>query len=124
MVDGFWALLVGLITGVVSGCGIGGGSLLMLYLTVIAGVATNEAAVINLLYFLGCALPAIRTHQQNRLIRGDAAWRCLPTGLPAAVLGAFVAMWLDTGWLHRGFGVFLLYIGFKELFYKEKAEER
>ena len=124
MVDGFWALLVGLITGVVSGCGIGGGSLLMLYLTVIAGVATNEAAAINLLYFLGCALPAIRTHRQNRLIRGDAAWRCLPTGIPAAVLGALVALWLDTGWLHRGFGVFLLYIGFKELFYKEKTEER
>ncbi len=124
MVDGFWALLVGLITGVVSGCGIGGGSLLMLYLTVIAGVATNEAAAINLLYFLGCALPAIRTHRQNRLIRGDAAWRCLPTGIPAAVLGALIALWLDTGWLHRGFGVFLLYIGFKELFYKEKAEER
>ena len=124
MVDGFWALLVGLITGVVSGCGIGGGSLLMLYLTVIAGVATNEAAAINLLYFLGCALPAIRTHRQNRLIRGDTAWRCLPLGIPAAVLGALLALWLDTAWLHRGFGVFLLYIGFKELFYKEKVEER
>lgn len=93
----------------------------MLYLTIIVGVPTGEAAVINLLYFLGCSLSAIRAHRQNGFIREDIMKRCLPAGVAAAAVGALIAIWIDTEWLHRAFGVFLLYIGFRELFYKERV---
>lgn len=47
--------LVGLVTGIISGFGIGGGSLLILYLTAVAGVNQYTAGGVNLLYFIGCA---------------------------------------------------------------------
>lgn len=115
MVKYLLALLIGLLTGVVSGCGVGGGSLLMLYLTVVLHMDANRAAVINLLYFFGCALPALRAHSRNRLVKGDVALLCLPAGLTGAAAGAWIAMGLDTGLLRRGFGLFLLYIGYREL---------
>ena len=123
MVAALIALAVGLLTGVVSGCGVGGGSLLMLYLTEVANVPTPQAAVVNLLYFLGCALPAIRAHSQNGLIAKKAVWYTLPTGVVAAVGGSFLALWLDGGWLRRLFGVFMLYVGVRELRYREKSEK-
>ena len=54
-------LLAGAATGILSGFGIGGGSLLLIYMTSFAGVPQNLAQGINLLYFLptaGAALPA------------------------------------------------------------------
>ncbi len=114
------ALAVGVLTGVVSGCGVGGGSLLMLYLTEVARVPTPQAAVVNLLYFLGCALPAIRAHTKNGLIASKAVWYTLPTGVAAAIGGSLLALWLNGAWLRRLFGIFLLYVGVRELRYRGK----
>lgn len=52
-------LLAGLVTGVISGFGIGGGSLLILYLTAFAGMDQYTAGGLNLLYFLFCAPAAL-----------------------------------------------------------------
>ena len=98
MVAWLLCLAAGLITGVVSGCGIGGGTLLMLVLTEIAHMEPPMAAVVNLLYFIGCALPAVRAHSQNGLIRGDIVAKALPVGIPAAVIGALTAR--RTGYLN------------------------
>ena len=56
------AVAVGLATGILSGCGVGGGSLLMLYLTLCAGIGQYQAAGINLLYFLSFAPAALAGH--------------------------------------------------------------
>ena len=45
-------IAVGAAAGVLSGCGVGGGTLLLLYLTAVADVAPRTAAGVNLLYFL------------------------------------------------------------------------
>ena len=68
MTNTLFAVLVGLATGILSGFGIGGGSLLMLWLTCVMGVSQRDAAGMNLLYFLACAPPALISHWKNRLI--------------------------------------------------------
>ena len=45
----------GLVCGVLSGLGIGGGTLLMVYMTAMAGLEQTVAQGINLLYFLPTA---------------------------------------------------------------------
>lgn len=45
------AFVVGLLTGVLSGCGIGGGSLLLLWLTLVQDMPQFTAGGINLLFF-------------------------------------------------------------------------
>lgn len=107
---------VGLATGILSGCGVGGGSLLMLYLTLLAGMGQYQAAGINLLYFVACAPAALFSHIKNGLVEKRAALWCIALGVPAAVAASLLAAHMDTGWLRRAFGVFLLCVGVKECF--------
>ncbi len=111
----FWELMVGLLTGILSGFGVGGGSLLMLYLTMFAGVQQYAAGGINLLYFIACAPAALWSHVKNGLVERPAVLWCTLAGLPVSVAAAFLASWINVGLLRRAFGVLLLYIGVREL---------
>lgn len=114
------SVAVGLATGIVSGFGIGGGSLLIVYLTAVAGMEQYAAGGVNLLYFLCCAPTALISHIKNRRVEGKAVLWCTLSGAVTSALAAVVASGLDTALLRRGFGILLLYIGFRELFYKKK----
>lgn len=111
---------VGLLTGILSGFGIGGGSLLILYLTNVVGMDQRSAGGVNLLYFLCCAPAALIAHMKHHRIDKHAVLLCALAGVPAAVASALLATGLDTDFLRRGFGVLLLYIGVKELTNKPK----
>lgn len=111
----FLSILIGLLTGVLSGFGIGGGTLLLLWLTLVGGLSQQQAGGLNLLYFAGCALPALWGHFKSGLIEKTAVKHAVLWGLPACVLGAAVAAAMDTTLLRRMFGVFLLVVGFREL---------
>ena len=111
----FWELMVGRLTGILSGFGVGGGSLLMLYLTMFAGVQQYAAGGINLLYFIACAPAALWSHVKNGLVERPAVLWCTLAGLPVSVAAAFLASWINVDLLRRAFGVLLLYIGVREL---------
>ena len=115
--------LVGLLTGVLSGFGIGGGSLLILYLTGVAGVNQYVAGGINLLYFLFCAPAALISHIKNRLIDTKTVVWCTAAGILTSLLAAWVAGMIEVTLLRRIFGIFLLYIGIRELRAKPPAED-
>ncbi len=118
-------ILVGLVTGVISGFGIGGGSLLIVYLTTFAAVEQYTASGINLLYFLCCAPTALIAHIRNRRVEWKAVIWCSVAGVVTSALAAWVASGMNTDLLRRLFGVLLLYIGVRELFCKsEKGTSR
>lgn len=109
------AFIIGLATGIISGFGIGGGSLLVLYLTAVLGVAQQTAGGMNLLYFIGCAPAALIGHVKNKRICWDAVIWCVLAGVVIAVPTALIANKIDTDLLRRMFGVVLLYVGVREL---------
>ena len=109
MVDFFLAVLAGLICGVLSGFGIGGGSLLMVWLTALLSMDQRTAQGINLLYFLPAAGCSLIFHVKNRQI----VWKAV---VPAALLAGT----LDTALLRRLFGGFLVLVGISEVFFKGK----
>ena len=111
-------LLAGTVTGVLSGFGIGGGTLLLIYLTAFAGVAQTQAQGINLLYFLPAAATALPTHIKNGYVDGPTVWPAVLTGLAGTALAAWLATGLDVELLRRCFGGFLLVVGLRELFAK------
>ena len=90
------AVIIGIATGIISGFGVGGGSLLILYLTAIAGIAQYEAGGINLLYFIGCAPAALIGHIRNRSIEWRAVCCCTITGVCTAIPAAMIAANIDT----------------------------
>ena len=83
------AVAIGLLTGILSGFGIGGGSLLLLYLTLFEGAGQYQAGGINLLYFLSCAPAALISHRKNGLIEREAVKCCVPTPTCCGVLSAW-----------------------------------
>lgn len=78
----WWDSAAGLLTGVLSGFGVGGGTLLILWLTLVRGIDQLQAGGINLLYFAACALPALRGHLRRGMVHKRAALRCAAAGLP------------------------------------------
>ena len=116
-----WAVaaLAGAVTGVLSGFGIGGGTLLLIYMTAFAGVEQHLAQGINLLYFLPTAATALPAHFKNGFVDKKTALPAILAGLAGTAIAAWVAIGLDVEWLRRFFGAFLIYIGVKELFRKK-----
>ena len=112
-------LLAGAATGILSGFGIGGGSLLLIYMTSFAGVPQNLAQGINLLYFLPTAGAALPAHFKNGYVEKAALAPAILAGLAGTALAAWAATSMDTDLLRRCFGAFLLVIGLRELFRRE-----
>ncbi len=104
-------ILAGLVCGVISGLGIGGGSILMVWLTAVIGVAQRTAQGINLLYFLPTAAASLIFHIKNRYVQWQVAIPAAICGCLTAAGAAFVAQNLDEFVLKRFFGIFLLFVG-------------
>lgn len=114
------AVLAGFLTGILSGFGVGGGTLLLVYMTAVAGLEQRLAQGINLLYFLPAALMALPSHVRNGYVEKRALVPAVSAGLLCAGLSAWVATAMDVGLLRRCFGLFLIGVGLWELLGKRK----
>ena len=112
----FLPLLAGFGTGILSAWGVGGGTLLLLIMTLFLGVDQTTAQTINLLYFLPTAGVALVSHRRNGLLEKEAVQAAVPAGLAAAAAAVWVATAVDVAMLRRPFGVFLLFTGVMTLF--------
>ena len=88
--------------GILSAWGVGGGTLLLLVMTLILGVPQQQAAAVNLLYFLPTAAMGVIAHKRNGLLETEALKSAIPWGTTAAAAGALAATAVDTAVLRRG----------------------
>ena len=93
---------------VISAWGVGGGTLLLLVMTLFLGVEQREAQGINLLFFLPSALSALLCHRKNGGLDSATLKTAIPAAVPAALLGAWAASAVDVQLLRRPFGIYLL----------------
>lgn len=115
-------LLAGAVTGVLSGFGVGGGTLLLVYMTVFAELDQHLAQGINLLYFLPAGLLALPAHVKNGYLEKPVLFPAIAAGLACAALAAWIATALDVTLLRKCFGGFLVVIGVMELFGREQKQ--
>lgn len=120
MSDWILPLIVGAATGVLSGFGVGGGTLLLVYMTAFAGVEQRLAQGINLLYFLPAGLLALPAHLKNGYIEKPALLPAVGAGLVCAALSAWAATTIEVGLLRKCFGAFLIAVGLMELFERKE----
>lgn len=114
-------LLAGGAAGVLSGFGVGGGTLLLVYMTVFAGLDQRLAQGINLLYFLPSAAMALPAHWRNGSVVRPVLMPAILAGLLTAGAAAWAATVMEVELLRRCFGGFLIVIGGMELFGKERG---
>jgi Predicted permeases len=117
------AVLAGLLTGVLSGYGVGGGTLLMLYLVSVAGMEQAAAQGINLLYFIPCSATALVSHIKNGLVEKSVVIPAAIAGVITTPIAAFLATSIESDLLKKCFGVFLLAVGIRELFYHPEKKK-
>lgn len=104
-------LLCGALTGMVSAWGVGGGTLLLLVMTLVLGVDQRTAQGINLLFFLPTAAAALFVHRKNGFLDRPTVRQAAPWGAAAAAVGAWIATFVDPAVLKKPFALFLLYTG-------------
>ena len=114
------AVLAGILLGFLSGLGIGGGSLLMLWLTLVLGMDHASARGINLLFFVPSALIACLFRWKQGTLQWKQILPAIIAGCAAAAGFSWLSMYLDTPVIKKLFGILLIATGLRELFYRPR----
>lgn len=109
-------ILTGLISGIVSGLGMGGGTILILILTLFANVEQHIAQATNLIFFIPTSLAAIWINYKQKIIDIKLGLIVGGVGSIGAVIGAIISNKLNTAILRKCFGVFLGIIAIHEIY--------
>ena len=115
-------MLIGLAAGIISGLGIGGGTLLIPALTLFYGLEQQQAQSVNLIYFIPTAIVALISHAKSGNIEKGPVKKLILFGVVGAVAGSIIAVNMNPDILRRIFGGFLLLMGIYEFSRKGKKE--
>jgi len=118
-----WVALVGFCSGIISGMGIGGGTILIPALLFFTDITQQQAQGVNLIYFIPTAITALITHQKKGTLDWKTAKPLAILGLAGAAAGAFLAASLESEVLRKIFGGFLFLMGLSEIFKKKKEKK-
>ncbi len=106
----------GIISGMVSGIGMGGGAILILVLSVFMGIDQHIAQATNLVFFIPTSISAIITTIKEKLINWKIGLPVAISGVVGAIIGAKISVKLDVKYLKRYFGIFLILITIYEIY--------
>lgn len=106
-----YLILAGLVSGIISGMGIGGGIILIPVLTIFLGFDQKVAQGTTLLYFIPTAIFALIVHIKNKNVDFKVALKVASTGVISAGVGAYCIRYFSTPVLGKIFAVFLLTVG-------------
>lgn len=115
------ALLLGSVLGFLSGLGVGGGSLLILWLTLALDMEPGMARAINLMFFIPSALISVLFRWRSGNLKWKTILPAVISGCAAAVLFGHLFGSLELIITRRLFGGLLLFTGLRELFFKKKT---
>lgn len=114
--------IIGFAAAILASMGLGGGFILVVWLTLFANVEQKAAQGINVLFFLPIALIALVLHLKNHLINKEIVKKMLFGGIIGAVLGTLGSGVIANELLRKLFAVFLIAFGLRELFVPVKTE--
>lgn len=110
-----WYLLIALVSGVLAGMGMGGGTLLIPALTILMGVEQEIAQGTNLLTFVPCAIVCIIIYAKGSLIDFKKSWVIVLASVAVSILAALIAVKLESKILKIVFGSFIAILGLVQL---------
>lgn len=111
------------LTGIFASMGLGGGMVLIVYLTVFADFSQLAAQGINLVFFIPIAIISLVLHTKNKLVEWKKAVPAVLWGTAAVIISAWLANRIEQSLLSKAFGIFLILMGLKELFFKSEKHE-
>lgn len=112
--------IIALITSALAGTGVGGGGLLVIYLTLIKDMEQLKAQGINIAFFLAGAVASMFIHIRKRQLNFPLILLLGTLGALGSVLGAMLTEKIGSSLIQKAFGVMLAASGIKTFFTKVK----
>ena len=109
-------IVVGIISGIVSGTGMGGGTILIFLLTFVLDIEQHYAQATNLIFFIPTSIVAIIVNIKNKNINLKLGTYIAIFGILGAIIGANLAIYADVQVLRKYFGIFLCFIIIYEIY--------
>lgn len=108
--------LIGFISGIVSGTGMGGGTILILCLSIFLGINQKTAQATNLIFFIPTSIAAIYINMKQKNINIKLAKQIIFWGIIGTIIGALIAQKINVTVLKKMFGIFLAIIAIYEIY--------
>lgn len=107
----FTSSIIATLAGIFAAMGFGGGSFLIIYLTLFKNFPQTLSQGINLLFFIPISIVALILHQKRKLIVWKHAILFAIIGISGAIVGSFILNFISPYLLRKILGVMLLIIG-------------
>lgn len=119
-------IIIGIISGMFTAIGMGGGTVLILLLTLILGISQLSAQGINLIFFIPTAVTSIILNFKNKNIDLKISLYIIFFGIIGSIVGTILSNKVEVNMLRKYFGIFLLIIGLHEIynFYKQYIKNK
>lgn len=119
-------IIFGTISGIVTGLGMGGGTVLILLLSLFMGLEQHIAQAINLVFFIPTAIAAILTNLRQKNVDLKLAINISSFGIIGAIIGSIISNNIDSNNLKKYFAIFILIIALHEIYelYREYKRKR
>ncbi len=113
--NGIIPLIAGFTAGLTGAMGLGGGFVLILYLSW-AGISAEDARAANLMFFIPTALVSMLVNMRGGLIDTSVIPYAAAAGSIGAVIGLLLGNAFDPAALRTVFALLLIAIGIRDLF--------
>ena len=110
-----YCILIGIISGIINGFGMGGGTVLILLLSLLLNVNQHIAQGTNLIFFIPTSLASTIINIKNRSIDRKLAIVIIMSGVIGVIIGTIVSVKINVEILKKLFGFFLTIITIHEI---------
>ena len=116
------AYIVAFLTGAVAALGLGGGFILVVYLTSVEKTTQLKAQGVNLIFFIPVAICSLFFHCKNKLVDWTVALPCAISGSVGVFIGFWLSSFCSNELLRKIFGFFVIAVGISQLFMTTKKK--
>ncbi len=100
-------IVFGIIAGVISSLGMGGGTILILLLNIFLNIEQHVCQATNLIFFIPTSITAITINAKNKQINWEKSKNIIIFGSIGAILGSMISNQMNNRELKKIFGIFI-----------------
>ena len=117
-------IFIGFVSGIVGGLGLGGGTILILFLSIFLNIDQHIAQSTNVIFFVPTAISAIIISLKNKNIDLKIGIPIAIWGILGAFIGAIISSKMNVHLLKKCFGIFLIFIAIYQTYGYIKDKKR
>ena len=104
-------VLAALAAATLAAMGVGGGGLAVIYLVLVLDVAQKKAQGINLIFFIIASIFSLPLHAKAKRVKWKTALVFAGTGILGSIFGCIIGERVDSFYVKKCFGIFLIISG-------------